>query len=160
MPERRRAVDQHVVELTLSLFELVAQNHLAANHAGQLNFNRREVDMRSSNPQVLFLRRWRRPGSLPEIGDASFLGEQIVNRRHTRPRIEPEVERRMRLRIDIDQADALTGASERGAKVHGSRRFTDAALLIDDGDGAHGRGGGWGLGTRGYSRLRDSRRGL
>ena len=93
-----------------------------------------------------------RPGSLPEVGEASFLGEQVVNRGYARPRIEPEVQRRMRLRIDIDQADALTGAGERGAEVHGRRCFSDAAFLIDDGDGAHGRGRGWGLGTGGYSR--------
>ena len=70
--------------------------------------------------------------------------KQIVDRRHARLRIEPEVERRVRLRIDIDQADALPGAGERGAEVHGGRRFADAAFLIDDGDGAHGEEWCWG----------------
>jgi hypothetical protein len=43
----------------------------------------------------------------------------------------------MRLGVDIDEPDALAGAREGGAEIHGGGCFTDAALLIDDGNAAH-----------------------
>ena len=44
----------------------------------------------------------------------------------------------MCLRVDVDQADAVPIARERGREIDRRRRFADAALLVDDGDTAHG----------------------
>ena len=67
------------------------------------------------------------------------------------------MERGVRLRIDVDQPDALARAGERGAQVHGGRGFADAALLVDDGDGAHGVvGGQWSV-VSGNTRLQSRR---
>ena len=82
---------------------------------------------------------------LPQLGHLYVAREHIVHRRHLGLRIEAQVQRRMRLRIDVDEPDALPCAGQRGAQVDRGRRFADAALLIDDGDGAHE----WGQGTGG-----------
>ena len=84
-----------------------------------------------------FLRPRTATSSLPE-SRSCLVGEQIVHGRHFGLRVDAQVQRSVRLRIDIDQPHALPGAGERGAQIHRGRRFADAALLIDDGDAAHG----------------------
>ena len=87
--ERRRAVDEHVVEIVGGFDELVAEDHFAADHAGQLDFGGGQIDVRGGDEEVFFRGRGR-PGSLPEIGEADIVGEQIVNGRRlgrgSRPR--------------------------------------------------------------------------
>ncbi len=79
--------------------------------------------------------------ALPQVGDRCFFAEQVVDGGRRRLRIETEVKRGVRLRIDIDQADTLAGAGEGGAQVDGRGGFTDAAFLVDDGDAAHEKRG-------------------
>ena len=80
--------------------------------------------------------------SLPKCADRGFLGQQIVDCGDLSLRIEAEVQRRVRLRIDVDETHALPGAAQRGTEIHRGRRFADAAFLVDDGDAAHGEGVG------------------
>ena len=45
---------------------------------------------------------------------------------------------RLRLRVEVDEQDALAGECERGAEVDGGGGFADAAFLIgDDEDASH-----------------------
>jgi hypothetical protein len=44
------------------------------------------------------------------------------------------MQRRMRLRIEINQTHALPQIGQRGAQVHGGGRFADAAFLICNAD--------------------------
>ncbi len=158
--ERRRAIDEQVVEFAFRFGQLIAEDDLATDDAGQLDFNRGQVDVRRGDPQVFFLWGRGRAGALPKIGDAGFFREQIVDGRHARSGIKAEVERGVCLRIDIHEADALTGTGERGAYIHGGGGFSDAAFLIDDGDGAHEEAGGWGLGAGGCANRAADYRGL
>ena len=79
---------------------------------GQLDFSSGKIDVRCSDPQVFFRFGCAR-SALPKIGDGRVFAEQIINSRRRRLRIEPEVERRMRLRIDINEPDALARAGQR-----------------------------------------------
>ena len=120
--ERRRAIDQHVVEVVLRLRR--------AYRAGSLRGRRRRPARPPPRPGRCATRQPKgsspasapRP-ALPEIGDPRFFGEQVVHRRHGGLRVEPEVERRVRLRIDIDQPDTLP--SPRSAAL----RFTAVVVL-------------------------------
>ena len=56
MPERRRAIDQNVVELIGGRGQLVAQDNFAADNAGQLDFGGGEVDVRGGDEEVVVAR--------------------------------------------------------------------------------------------------------
>ena len=43
---------------------------------------------------------------------------------------------RLRLRIEVDEQDALLGERQRGGEVDGGGGFADAAFLIGDGEDA------------------------
>jgi hypothetical protein len=44
---------------------------------------------------------------------------------------------RVRLRIEIDKQNAIAQFRERSAKVHGRRRFADAAFLVSNRNDFH-----------------------
>src|SRR3954470_16074965 len=51
--------------------------------------------------------------------------------------IQAQVQRGMRLRIQIDDANSMARGSQRRAEVYGGRRFSNAALLIQYSDRSH-----------------------
>ncbi len=72
---------------------------------------------------------------------------------------QAQVQRRVGLRVDIGQADALAGAGQAGGEVDGRRRFAHAPLLIDDGDLSHRMTPGYvGLTSSATARHRSRRR--
>ena len=129
--ERRRAVDEDVVEVGGGFGELVAQDNFTANDAGELDFGGGQIDVGGGDEQAVF-------GGLPKLGDAGVGRQELVDGWDARLGVDAEVERGVCLRVDIEDADAMTFARQGCAEVHGGRRFADAALLVDDGDGAHG----------------------
>jgi hypothetical protein len=131
----RRAVDEDRVErLTIwragGFGERVAKDELTTNDASKLDFRGREVDMRRSHPEV-------RLGRLPHLRELTAAGKHLVDIRNFAMRAEAKMQRGVGLGIEVDQTDALAAGGERGAQVDGRRGFADAALLVDDGDGAH-----------------------
>ena len=88
--ERGRAVDEDEVEIIGGVGKFVAEDHFAADDAGQFDFDRGQIDVRRGDPEVFFFRGRGRPGSLPEVGDGRFFGEQVVDgwtlERGSRPR--------------------------------------------------------------------------
>ena len=124
--QRRRAIDEHVVELVGGLGQLVAQDHFAADDAGQLDFGGGQVDVRGGDDEVFF-----RTGCHAARAESRcFLGEQIVDGRHLGLRVEAQVQRGVRLRVDVDQAHALPGARQRGAR--GSPRSSFCRRRLSD----------------------------
>ena len=55
----------------------------------------------------------------------------MVRRRLT---LEPETTGEVRLRVEVDEEDALLGDGQRRSQVEGGRGFADAALLVGDCD--------------------------
>ena len=102
--------------------QLVAQDHLASDHAGQLDFGGRQVDVRAGQPEIF----QHRLEHVVErgVGRQHFVHRRLLARRHT------QVQRGMGLRIEIDQTNPLAAGRQRGAQVDGGGRLADASLLI------------------------------
>ena len=84
-------------------------------------------------------------------GDAGRSEQDVVDRKRQRPLVDPRAHRRVALRIEVDDDDALAAPRQPGGEVQGRRRLADAALLVRDAEGpgcGHERHGGSGRGRR------------
>ena len=122
---------KQIIDRRRVVAELVAQNHLAADHADQFQLGRRQVQARRHHPQIF--------GHLPaHFADARFAGQNVVDRKLVGLRLDAEVQRGVGLRIEIHQARAQPRGGQRGAEIHRGGRLSHPALLVHDGDGTHG----------------------
>ncbi len=128
--QRRRAVDEQIIELFSVFFQLVAQNQLAAHDARQFHLGGGEIEMRADDRQVI--------GHLPPYGRQAGVSRQhVVDGTAFAARLNAQVQGRVSLRIQIGQADSPPGGGQRRTEIDGRGGFAHAPLLIDDRDLAH-----------------------
>jgi hypothetical protein len=76
------------------------------------------------------------------IADCSFTGEHVIGRKAPVAPVDSEPGRRIALWIAINDQNGLAGCREGGPEIDGGRRFSNAALLVGDGqDPSHPRYG-------------------
>ena len=134
--ERRRAVDQDVVEALVgracarwratSADDRVAQPEGARSGIGQRRIEADQVGVGRHDVQA---RNRRRQRAFEQAGAA---GQHVVG--GLRPAFDGDAETRrgVALRIEIDDQHALADGGQRRAEIDGRRRLADAALLIGD----------------------------
>src|SRR5207249_10187724 len=60
--------------------------------------------------------------------------QDVVDRRIEASLLDPEPRRRISLRVEIDQQHATLRKGQSRRQIHRRRRFTNPALLVDDGN--------------------------
>ena len=153
--ERRRAVDEDVVEIVRRLRPACRAESLRGRRRRPARLRRRRGRCATRRPTGSL--QARRGRALPEVGDRRFLGEQVVHRRHVRAcGSRPRCSEACACGSISMRPTRWPARASAALEVHGGRRFADAAFLIDDGDAAHGRGRG--SGARGLGRALIERR--
>ena len=141
--ERGRAVDDHVVEPSCLRIirtalcptprigrQTLAEDRLAAVGPGKRQLDGRKVDVGRHHAQ--------RVGHGHAGCRQGLTGrEHIKRRRAVGSRHDSDMQRRMRLRIEVDQADVPAGARQRHGEVHRRGGLADSTLLVCHGDGTH-----------------------
>ena len=89
----------------------------------QFDLGGRQIDVRADHPQIL-------ADLPPRFGQRRVAGQHIVDRALGIARRQAEVQRRMGLRIEIDQADPLPRRSQGGARD--SRRWSSCRRPLFD----------------------------
>ena len=74
---------------------------------------------------------------LPHFGQRGFAGEHFVHRQIIVTQGDPEVQRGMGLRIQIDQTDLVSGRRDGRRKIDCGSGLPYPTLLVHDGDGTH-----------------------
>src|SRR5579859_6821559 len=124
--ERRRAVDEDVVvALDDVLRQLVAERHLAADRAEQLDLRGGELDVRGRDIEMLRLRVQDDRGE-GRVG----LDEHVRHPALDGPEVDPEADSEIRLRVEVDAEDGVPELGERSTEVDGAGRLADATLLV------------------------------
>ena len=137
-PERRRTVDDHIVEGICDVASRAAwvgldpcfEDRFAAGPGRERDFGRREIDVRRHDHEVFTGRHTR--------GSQRFGAREHVVRRHRmRPRHHAHVQRCVGLRVEVHEAHAPAGPREGHGEIHRRRRLADAALAVCHGDRTH-----------------------
>ena len=137
--QRRRAVDEHVVEVgALEFGQRVAQPVLAGHHADEFDLGAGQVDGGGHAEQQFVVRTPAQRGMQRDLPDQHLVGR----RRSGLPVFDPQRRAGIALRIEVDhqRLESLHGQCRR--QVHRGRRLTDAALLIGDGEHPAATSGG------------------
>ena len=129
--QRRRAVDEDVVDLVLVRGDGGAEPVLPGDHRHQLDLGTGQVDGRRHAPQVGRL--VDRHGGLRQRG---ALDQHLVDRRGAAGVLHPEPGARVALRVEVDHQHPQTVQREGDREVHRAGGLADAALLVGDGDHA------------------------
>ena len=110
--EARRAVDQHEVELAADLLEALAEDAVAVGMRRKLGLGAREVGGRREQPEVV--------AHLDEaLADVAVgLDERVVDGLADRAAVDAEMERQVRLRIEVDEERAPAEQRDRRADAH------------------------------------------
>ena len=134
-PERRRAVDEDVVEVLLELAEVGvergAQPLLARDERDELDLRAGEVDRRRHAPQPGELR-----AALDDVAHGRVVDDDVVDARRLRPVLDAERGRCVALRVEVDDQHARARLGQGRGEVHRGRGLADAALLVRDGEDA------------------------
>ena len=128
--QRRRAIDDQEVEVPVVQRQLVAEDHLPADLAGQLQFGRRQIQVRRDQPQVVAYRH-------ADFGQTRIPGQHVVHGLLPVAGNHAQMQGRVGLRIQVHQADPPALAGQGGAQVDGRGGLPHAAFLVDDGDRSH-----------------------
>src|SRR5262249_26191642 len=131
--QRRGTIHDDEVKRSLLLQQHVAEDDLAADHAGQLHLGGGQVDVRAGHPEVV-------GDLLAHLGQRLRVDQHVVHRRRRAVRLDAKVSGGMCLRVEVEDADAASALGQRCRQVDRGRRLADAALLIEDRDPSHERG--------------------
>src|SRR5690606_35924235 len=132
----RRAIHQYViVEFIFAvaadvLVEEVLENDFASGDADQFHFRGGQIDTRSDDPDIV-------GDLLAGFRDGGRAGEQFIEARVAGSRVDAEVKSQVRLGIEVDEQDAVSGAGEGDADVDGRGGLSDSAFLIDKCNATH-----------------------
>src|SRR5438132_3591051 len=124
--ERGRAIDEDVViALDDVLGELVAERHLAADRAEELDLGGGQLDVRRCDIEMLGLRvdddrRERRLRLDEDVRHAALDGREV----------HAEADGEVRLRVEVDTEDGVPELGERSTEIDGAGRLPDATLLV------------------------------
>ena len=129
--QRRGAVHEDEVEGAFVLQQQVAQDHLAADDAGQLDLGGGQVDVGAGHPEVVL-------DLAAHLGQRPGVDQHVVHRRRLAVGLDAEVGGGVGLRVEVEHADALAALGQGRRQVDRRGRLADAALLIDDRDPSHG----------------------
>ena len=129
-PSEGRAVHENEIEGPLVLQKQIAQDDFAADDSGQLHLGGGKVDVRPGNPEAL-------TDLPPHFGERTRVDEYVIHGWRLAVRLDAEVSRRMRLGVEIENADALAAFRQRRREIDRRRGFAYAALLVDDRDPSH-----------------------
>ena len=129
-PERRRAIDEDVVvALDDVLRELVAQRHLAADRAEELELGRRELDVRRRDVEMF------RPRVQDDRREARLgLDHDVRHPALDRSEVHAETDGEVGLGVEVDTEDGVPELGERSAEVDRAGRLPDATLLVRERD--------------------------
>ena len=75
---------------------------------------------------------------LAHLGDRAVARQHVVDAGLFVVHHHAQVQRRVRLWVEVDQANSLPGFGQGRAKIDSRGRLADAPLLIQDGDRTHG----------------------
>jgi hypothetical protein len=124
-PERGRAVEQRVGEAVADRRERVAQPPLGARLLRQLDGRAGQIGVRGQQLEALDLRR---AHGVRRVGAAR---EDVVDARLAELG-RPQPDRRVGLRVDVDEQRRVAGLRDAGGDVDRGGRLADAALLVRD----------------------------
>jgi len=126
--ERRRAIDDHEGVSVENWPDRLPQPIFAMIHRNQLNRSTDEVLVRRDDVEEVDLRVDRDPL------DRLVQNERLIQRPARGILRESERAGRIRLGVTIDDEGALLCSGETCGEVNGRRSFSNAALLVGDGD--------------------------
>ena len=111
--------------------EFFFEDALTVCNAGEFRLGASEIDLGEDDVQIV-------AGAFhDDVLRRTFrIDEQVVHGVFDFGRIDAEMERQVRLRIEVDEADAMAESGETRADVDGAGGFSDAAFLIQHGDRA------------------------
>ena len=132
--ERRRRVDEDVVEAIAQWLEEVAQAALASRQRDELDFRAGEIAIGGNQPEMLDRGLEDEDGRvLDRVGG----GQRLVDGAGgSGLPFEADAAGEVGLRVDVDEQDALVGHRQGCRQVDGGSGFGDAAFLVGDGDDA------------------------
>ena len=144
--ERRRAVDQHVVEPGGGAADGVAQQGLATLEIDQFELGGRQVHGRRDHGKA------GHRGLDQGVLERHLTEQQIVGADCAARAFDAEAGRRVALGIEIDHQHPAADRGQSGGEVDRRGRLADAAFLVGDGDDAAA-----GIGVRPRRGIRSTR---
>ena len=123
-PERRRTVDEDVLERLVDRAKRPSQAALALGHRGQFHFGAGERHRRGEQAES------RDRGVDDEFVHRNVIGERVIGRLDDGGPIDAEPARRVALRVEIDDEDRTPGERQVGRQVDHRGGLADAALLV------------------------------
>ena len=129
-PQRRRAVNQQHIVLGLGRLQGLAENDFAPGDADQLGLRTREIDVRRDHLNSL-------AGAGDDLVDRRRVGQHVIDRRLIGTNLDAEVQRKVSLRIEVQQQNLQSAAGQRRGEIGRRGRLSYAAFLIDDRDSSH-----------------------
>ena len=127
--ERRRRVDEDVVEVGAQRIEQTLQTTLAAVESDELDLGAGELAVGGKKRERVDAGREDERSRVGIVRHQRAVGAALAG-----ATLQADAAREVGLRIHVDEQDALFGQRERRAEIDGGRGFGDAALLIGDGD--------------------------
>src|SRR6266545_475314 len=128
-PERRRAVDEHVVQLGVVRLDGPAQPGLPRHHRHQLDLCSREVDRGRGASEVRDT-----SDGLCRLGQVDFAEQALVHTVGSGAVLDTETGRRVALGVQVDDQHPAAVQRQRYREVHRRGGLADAALLVGDAD--------------------------
>ena len=127
----RRAIHQDVIKIILVGLQEITENDFPADDPGQFHLRGGQVNVGSDDPEVVL-------DLAAHLGKRPVVDEHVVHGRRLAVRLDAQVRGGVRLRIQIEHADALLRPGQGGREIDRGGGLADAALLIDDRDPSHG----------------------
>ena len=126
--ERRRTVDQHIVELGHGTADCVTQQILPPVHIDQFEFRRRQIHGRGDDGEAGY-------GGVDQcLVERDLTEQQIVGAGRPPRTLNAEAGRRIALGIQIDHQHTAANCRQRGREINRRGGLANPAFLIGDRD--------------------------
>lgn len=125
--ERRRAVDEDVVQRLLVRQDRPLKSALTGHQRHQLDLRTGEIDRGGGTEETLDIR-----DRLDDLGEWLAVDQHVIDRRNLGVVVDAQRGGGIALRVEVDHQDPATVQGQGGGKVDRGRGLTHPTLLVGD----------------------------